>query len=724
MAAVKLDWIPARVAAHDMLFELHIFCIGAAAVVDTALLLSVLERRNWKQVPVPIVALLSGAWLFHSGEFANLLLVDTKGTWGEAATRMAMLVMVIGLLLMPSSMLHAVLRVWRSGFDLRVQPRWMYGIAYAPMLVVPFGLGSLAAHSSLPFLDRVAFFVSPYIALTCAVNITGLVTFWRHRGSTSNLAVRRFLTWMCCIFATLTLLLGVSFWILDAKWIETGSPLLLAVILSPLAPALLFAYFVIRYRFMRLVVERTFVYGVMLAGALLFHQLVVQDVTEQLGQRFRIDFGVLEGVVVLLLVVLYQPIRQRVAEALRYLMGRSPLNIRQRTRELAVEMWQHVDDDAKARVDWFVSEIKESLEVDWAAASLFTKGGESFLQSRVATGICDADLAKLHCIVQSHTYVSCHGPELNQQAVDVLQAVDGSLAIRVDHEGVSGLLVLGRRRGASELGEEETNAVVLLVELLAVTLHNHYLQEQRLLAERHAAQNEKLSTLGLLTSCITHEIKNPLSSIKTIATVLSEQLGPQSEHAEDVRLILDEADRLSNTTSQFLKFARPASQTEGATSLGMIIDGSLHVLGHLAKKQNVTIEAAIDPDLPELTADENTLREIVFNLVLNSIEAAGEGGTIGVAACQSEEHVVLSITDSGPGISTELKERIFEPFITSKPSGTGLGLFIVNRNIEKLGGSIDCDSESGRGTCFTVRLPSGEGGGEGRRRGVEERERG
>lgn len=703
-----------------MLLELHIFCIGAAAVVDTALLLSVLERRNWMQVPLSIVALISGAWLFHLGEFANLLLADTPGPWGEAARWLAMSVISAGLLLMPSSMFHGLLRIWRTGFELRVRPRRTYGFAYVPLLVLPLAMWSLAARPGLPYLERVALYVSPYVAFTGAVNITGLVTFWRHCRSTDNHALRGFLTWMCCILAVLTVLLGVCFWILDAKWIETGSPLLLAVILSPLAPALLFAYFVIRYRFMRLVAERTLVYGVMLAGALLFHRLVVQDVTEQLGQRFRIDFGVLEGVVVFLLVVLYQPMRQRVAEALRYLMGRSPLNIRQRTRELAVAMWQHVDDDAQTRVDWFVREIKDSLEVDWAASSLFTQTGEAFVQSRVATAISDADLAALHAAIQSHTFVSCHGPELNQPAVDVLQSVDGSLAIRVDHEGVSGLLALGRRRGASELGDEETNAVVLLVELLAVTLRNYYLQEQRLLAERHAAQNEKLSTLGLLTSCITHEIKNPLSSIKTIATVLSEQLDPASEHAEDVRLILDEADRLSNTTSQFLKFARPASEIEGATSLGTIIDGSLHVLGHLARRQNVTIEASIDPELPMLNVDENRLREVIFNLVLNSVEAAGDGGSVGIAASQRDECLAVRITDTGPGISTEMKGRIFEPFITSKPSGTGLGLYIVKRNVEQLGGSIDCDSASGRGTCFTLRLPCGVEEG----RPGEERERG
>lgn len=698
-----------------MPLEFQTFCLGAAVVIDTALLLSVLERRNWQQVTMPIVALIAGAWLFHTGEFTNLLLLEA-GRWSEPPRWFAMSTMATGLMLMPCSMLHGLVRVCQTGFDLKAPWRWNHFLAYLPMFVVPLAMTSLASRIGQPFLERLASYVSPYIIFTSVVNAAALATFWRQRQLTDNHALRRFLSWMCGILGLLTILLLSAFWVFDDQWIETGSPLLLIVIMSPVAPALLFAYFVIRYRFMRLVVERTFVYGTILASILLFHRLIVQDMTQELGERFHIDFGILEGVVAFLLVVLYQPARKRVAEALRYLMGRSPINIRQRTRELAVEMWQHVDNEPQALVDWFVSNVRQSLEVDWAAAALFEPYRQPYLESQVDTTIERAQMMRLHQTIESHQHVSCHDGRASREAVDILQAVDGSLAIRVDHEGISGLLALGRRRGASELGEEETNSVLLLVELLGATLHNHYLQQQRLLAERHAAQNEKLSTVGLLTSCITHEIKNPLSSIKTIATVLSEQLGADSEHSEDVRLILKESERLSNTMTQFLKFARPTAPSNGSTSLKSIIDGSVHVLGHLARGQNVEIRASVKSDLPEVAASENLLREIVFNLLLNSIEAAGHGGRVLVEAKLSGEAIVASFVDDGPGIESDLKDRIFEPFVTSKSSGTGLGLYIVKRNVEELGGEIGCTSNTDLGTSFTIRLPlssnppSGKGG--------------
>ncbi len=125
---------------------------------------------------------------------------------------------------------------------------------------------------------------------------------------------------------------------------------------------------------------------------------------------------------------------------------------------------------------------------------------------------------------------------------------------------ISGLLVMGRRSRALEFGEEETYAVLLLTELLGATLHTHFLQAQRIELERAAAQNEKLATLGMLSSCLTHEIKNPLSSIKTIACVMSEQFGEDHPQSEDLRLILNEVDRLTSTTSHFLRFsALPAA---------------------------------------------------------------------------------------------------------------------------------------------------------------------
>jgi signal transduction histidine kinase len=287
------------------------------------------------------------------------------------------------------------------------------------------------------------------------------------------------------------------------------------------------------------------------------------------------------------------------------------------------------------------------------------------------------------------------------------------LAVRLDYQGVSGLLLLGRRPLGRDLGEEETSAVLLLVEQLGVTLYNSVLQQERLAAERRALQNEKLSTLGLLSSCITHEIKNPLSSIKTIATVLAEQLGPDSEHAEDLRLILSEVDRLATTTSQLLQFARPSSADSRPVTVREAVEGTLHVLTHLAKRRGVSIQTSLADDLPPVAADANAVREIFFNLLVNSIDAAASststgGGHVSMHCHRNGRYVVATLSDDGPGVPAEVQDRLFEPFMTTKECGTGLGLYIVSRRVAELAGEIHFDSVPGNGTSFTVKLPQAE----------------
>jgi signal transduction histidine kinase len=369
-------------------------------------------------------------------------------------------------------------------------------------------------------------------------------------------------------------------------------------------------------------------------------------------------------------------------------------------------MWKHVNDEPMALVEWFVTNIKTSFQLKSASAWLFDDANSAFVQHCDEASIPAATIARLHQSLESHSHVACRGPGAgNQPAFEILTELNASLAVRVAHEGVSGLLLLGRGRRAKELGDEETNAILLLVELFAATLNNHYLQQQQIIAERRAAQNEKLSTLGLLTSCITHEIKNPLSSIKTIAALLAERCGPDDERAEDLQLILGEVDRLSATTTQFLKFARPASGGSDATEIVTVIQGVIHVLSHLARHRNIQVELNFMENAPAIACPEDTLRQIVFNLVLNAIDATPPNGQVRINVDHDTDWLVATIHDDGVGISNDIKEHIFDPFVTSKATGTGLGLYVVRRNLEELDGTIECHSVPAGGTCFTIKLP-------------------
>src|SRR5262249_35009197 len=154
-----------------------------------------------------------------------------------------------------------------------------------------------------------------------------------------------------------------------------------------------------------------------------------------------------------------------------------------------------------------------------------------------------------------------------------------------------------------------------------------------------------------------HEVKNPLSSIKTIATVLGEELGPGSDHQQDLKLMLHEIDRLSRRTEELLEFARPGKPA-GPASLGRVVERTFGVLRHLAKQRNVDVDLRLDGSPFPVRADEATLGEIVFNLLSNSIEAASETscaggesrGRVEVTLKRSGGQSVLEVHDNGPGI--------------------------------------------------------------------------
>jgi hypothetical protein len=176
-----------------MPYELRLFLTGAAAVIDTALLLSICERSNWRRTVLPIVTLTIGVWLFHGGEFANLLLLQSVGEWAEAARWVAMSTMCVGLLLMPCAMLHGALRVTRSGFDVSTQFRPALLTSYAPLVILPSVWFALAESPNEPFLDRVDGILWQYLVFAGCVNVLAIVVFHLQRTRTESQELRRFL---------------------------------------------------------------------------------------------------------------------------------------------------------------------------------------------------------------------------------------------------------------------------------------------------------------------------------------------------------------------------------------------------------------------------------------------------------------------------------------------------------------------------------------------------
>jgi signal transduction histidine kinase len=475
-----------------------------------------------------------------------------------------------------------------------------------------------------------------------------------------------------------------------------------------LAALVLFAvYLVARRNLFHVAVNRSSLYAGIMVLLLLAHQLVFEEISADLPERWRVPLVFLEAVALAVLVLAIPPLRRRSAEALRYLMGSWVAKRRERLQGLATQMSAQSALPAAELVGWFGRALHEALDVDFVAGWLLNRDGNCTVHWGEAGRLDDAAAASLHQRMSAAGAFRCTRRNAADPAIAAcLKTAGASLAVLKAYHGVTGLMLIGKHRRNCELNDEEVHAVLLLVEQLAVTLENSALQTERLNAERRAAQTEKLSALGLLASSIAHEVKNPLSAIKTIAAVLAEDLGPDSPHAEDVRLILGEVDRLAATTTQLLDLARPRSENGRPGCVASVLAGTQQMLRHLARQRDVTVEWRLAEGLPAVRADEQALREIFFNLLSNALDAAGPGGHVVVTCNASADGIVAEVRDSGPGISAAVRARLFEPFHTTKAEGTGLGLYAVGRRVRELGGEIVCTSEPGHGTAFTVRLSS------------------
>jgi signal transduction histidine kinase len=216
---------------------------------------------------------------------------------------------------------------------------------------------------------------------------------------------------------------------------------------------------------------------------------------------------------------------------------------------------------------------------------------------------------------------------------------------------------------------------------------------------------DKMAGFGLLAAGIAHEVGNPLTSISTIVQVL-ERKNPDDYTRDKLALVGGQLARIQGIVRELTTFSRPASQERGRFALHEIVEEALNIAKYYKGTKTRTIRADVPHDLPVLCGVRDQLVQVVFNLVLNALDATGKGGLIEVTATRLDGHVEVAVRDDGTGIDPAHRERIFRPYFTTKKQGTGLGLFVTHKIVGEHGGAVDFESERGKGTTFRVRLPA------------------
>jgi len=241
--------------------------------------------------------------------------------------------------------------------------------------------------------------------------------------------------------------------------------------------------------------------------------------------------------------------------------------------------------------------------------------------------------------------------------------------------------------------------------------------------EERMRRADRLTALGRLSANIAHEIRNPLASISGAIETLARDLPPDATRTRLVEIVLSESERLNQLIAEFLDYARPAKPTPMPVEVATVLEEVLTLLQHRPLPESVKLVRQFDEGLV-IHADPQQVRQAVWNLCLNAVQAMADGGELRIGAralpgTGRVRRIQVWVTDTGHGIPTENLAHIFEPFFSTKPGGTGLGLATVYRIVQDHGGQVEVRSDPGLGTTFTLTLPGEsrgvEGGGAGAR---------
>lgn len=230
-------------------------------------------------------------------------------------------------------------------------------------------------------------------------------------------------------------------------------------------------------------------------------------------------------------------------------------------------------------------------------------------------------------------------------------------------------------------------------------------------AQTQLYHSDKLASIGRLAAGVAHEINNPLTGVLTYSSFLLKRTNDDLEMKSDLEIIVRETKRCREIVKDLLDFARPISGNKKSVNINDIIERALNIVANQLNFNHIVVQKELKDSLPEVRIDEGQLQQVFINLLVNAADAIGDKGgtiTLSTSAVHSDgnENAQIEITDTGCGIANENLSKIFEPFYSTKDQkGIGLGLSVVWGIIDKHQGKITVDSELGKGSTFTIRLP-------------------
>ena len=312
--------------------------------------------------------------------------------------------------------------------------------------------------------------------------------------------------------------------------------------------------------------------------------------------------------------------------------------------------------------------------------------------------------------------------EENEEVTDYLRAeiqpfLDLSVNLAcplISMDRLIGMVFLHLSQGP--LNKVQTANLQVLSRQTSLAFENALLFKERLRQNERMFRAEQLATMGQFAAGIAHELRNPLTAIRSTVQYLENEFDQNSDQRKLAHDILDDVDRLNNIVGNLLSLARPAQSNPEEIDIRREIERCANFIEAKAKSQNIKLQTDFEKNLPKLRFDPAELRQVFLNVMMNGLQAMPEGGMLLIKACclveeahdfiAGSERMLIQIEDEGPGIPANLRQKVFEPFFTTKVGGTGLGLAICNSIVKRYNGEIWIKQARGGGTEVRISLPT------------------
>ena len=655
----------------NLVFYVRLMGFTAGTLVYLFLLALILGHRIPRQLERLLFFVCLCLFMIYGGWLLEINSILEYPTMPDVTRRFYLFLQYGGVCLLPGFLIHLHIVCMRSLARIRI-PRWadvVAGFFYAAPILgsAAVSMRAVSRGAKFEFLEVITgaalfgvLLLFPALIASTAADFT---IFKRAADPTQ----RRFFG----LLAFLSALVFVSLTLTktgDIVRSEVFHPGSIAMIALGVLPGVLLLYFAVRRNFLGFGAQRNLMYALPVTFLALLYLAFVRRIGTWL--EAVVPPEATASVLLFVLIFLFEPLERVIGPILHRRM-RERMS---RVQRLSVELQQ---ESRHGSVSHLVSEAERGIREEFGLAAVRLSVPRDTVLAALASPGGLGHVAQIRLMKDG-------------QEVGLLEAAS------------TGSYLTGETSAALEFLAEQLPGMLDLARLL----------EEKLGLERELAERERMASLGQMAANVSHNLRNPLSSMKTVLQVQLENPDLPLDVRRDCALVVSEIDRMSAKLKQLLRYAKPSTNGQRVAAVALANQTAV-LFRHDAEQRNVRLEFERPTSEIFALASEDGLSEVLSNLIVNALEAQPEGGRVRVSLSRSDGQLEIVVDDDGPGISPELRAKIFQPYFTTKATGTGLGLSIVARRIDEMGGTMACESplRNGKGTRFRLRLPLAEGGG-------------